>query len=134
MVPTQESWAIVTTAAGRYIGNVARDGGPLDYIVLNPCYEYLSDIQASQGPNGQINVVGRTRTVLPYDHTLAPVPVRIRAVSIAYINEMGDTDKANYMQMIEETRQRVDASRLRRDSGISIASSIPKNLITTARS
>jgi len=102
--------------------------------VLNPCYEYLSDIQASQGPNGQINVVGRTRTVLPYDHTLAPVPVRIRAVSIAYINEMGDTDKANYMQMIEETRQRVDASRLRRDSGISIASSIPKNLITTARS
>jgi hypothetical protein len=109
---------------------------PSTFATLCPCYEYISDIQAVQGPNGQVNITGRTRLLMPFDHTLTEMPVRVTISVIAYVEDMGNTDKRNYMTMIEDITKRIEAGRLQRDSGITIAPSIPKNIskITLAKS
>jgi hypothetical protein len=135
MDTTQDNWAIVLTPVGRFIGNVIRTWGPPESagavvtgVIVNPCYEYLSDVQAAQGPQGQVQIVGRTKILMPFDHTLGEMPIRLQVSLIAYLEDMIDTDQRNYLAAIEDVRKRIEAGRLQRDCGITIARDVPKNI------
>ena len=74
---------------------------------------------------------------MPFDHTLTEMPVRTQITLIAYIHNMGETDQRNYRSMIDDVRNRIEAGRLQRDSGITLAREVPKNIpktITIAKS
>lgn len=123
-------WAVVTSGNRKFVGRVLLDPNePNDshYVVLNPCYEYYSEPVQAQSPTGRVEIVGRTRMILPFDHTLDSAQVTVFVSQICFFKHMSPKDQQSYEKMVEETRQSFEAQRVKRDSGIVLASSIPPN-------
>jgi hypothetical protein len=115
----KENWAIVVSGVAKYVGNVVESGE--DWVSLNPCFEYTSDLQIAQGPQpGQLALMGRTKILVPYDHTVTPFPVYCRISSIAYVNGMDPADRKIYEEAIGAAKSQAEQMRRKRDSNLII--------------
>lgn len=126
-----ENWAVVISAGSKYVGNVIKST-PTDgqvWVELNPCYEYMSDLQIAQGPSpGQLALAGRTKILVPYDHTLIPCPVLVRVDTITYMDDMAPEDAKGYMEAVKVAKDMADGLRRKRDTSLVLvpASAMPK--------
>lgn len=95
------------------------------YVVLNPCFEYYSDPIQVQTPQGKIEMIGRTKIVCPFDHTMGAAQVTIHVNAICFFKHMQHEDRLAYETMIEETCRNIEAQRVKRNTGIVITRDLP---------
>jgi hypothetical protein len=125
-----QDWAVVISGVNKYVGNITHEEGVAanQWVVLNPCYEYMSDLQIAQGPQGQIALAGRTKILVPFDHTLIPFPVTCHVTCITRIRDMAPEDAKGYMETIESAKEMAEKMRRKRDTSLLIvpANALPK--------
>lgn len=132
----KDNWAVVYSGNHKYVGKVSSDpnGDPLGpennngWVTLNPCFEYMSDLQFAQVSPKQVAITGRSRVMIPFDHTLQSCPVHCQVSSIAYFEEMGDEDRKGYQAARDVTLEKVEELRRQRDGSILVVpgSAMPK--------
>jgi hypothetical protein len=127
MEQSSRVWAIVTSVAGKRIGAVTQDKlvDGSRWVTLNPCYEYVSELQFAHNHEGQPQIVGRMQVIIPYDHTMEPFPVEVLAAEVAYVKDMGASEARAYTQKLEDTVRKAAEERARRNSGLILATEMP---------
>ena len=120
----QNPWALVISGGRSYIGREVEDPNlPDNVICLSPCFEYISELQFAMDNKGSIaGITGRTRMLMPFDHTLGQFPVRIVPNLVAYVDEMAEGDREKFMEMINKTVEATEARRRSVESGVRTAS------------
>lgn len=106
------------------MGRVTSNNGP--EVVLNPCLEFVSELQVVHGPQGQMQIVGRSRSILPYEDLLEPTKVSVLAVEIVWFRSMHEGDRKPLEQMVSRALDAMDKERARRRSGLVIANTLPE--------
>lgn len=128
----KETWAFVVSAAGQpYVGRIVEDSGEGKYptwVTLDPCFDYVNDLQFAHGPQGQTALAGRLCALIPHDHCIESGPVHVRVSTVQLVDEMGEHDRKKKMSMIAATLERMEQERLKLTSNLVLASSLPKGM------
>jgi hypothetical protein len=118
-----KDWAIVFSGGNKFVGKVVDTRE--DWVTLKPCLEYISELQAQQGPGGQIAIAGRTRILLPFDHTMAPCPVEIRTDVICRLDGLSENEQKGFMNQIDSALEKMTQAKLQAESNLVMANQMP---------
>lgn len=124
------TWAIVSTGSVKYIGEIEeyhKDGFFDGWVVMNPCYEYVSQPQLQQMGQSGVAYRGRIKCILPHEHLMNPVKVHLKPTEITFLDDMTAKERQEYRDMIDQIAEHIKLSRIQKETGLVTASAIPNS-------